>query len=93
MTTGPDNSTYANANYFYYYRHHGVYRHCMIRRSLLRNATVLGAVGAAGLTAAGPADAALPAGMPAYRYLRDALRLPLRYNPTGEFIFPCIRGV
>jgi hypothetical protein len=31
--------------------------------------------------------------MPTYRYLRDALTLPLRYNPTGEFIFPCIRGV
>ena len=61
------------------------------RRTILRGAAVLGAGAAAGF--AGTAEAAGPAGLPAYRYLRDALRLPLRYNPTGEFIFPCIRGV
>ncbi|MGK5731696.1 hypothetical protein [Streptomyces sp. URMC 124] len=43
------------------------------------------------LAGAGPARAAGPAGMLAYRYLRDALVGPLR--PTGEVIFPCIRGV
>jgi Fe-S cluster biosynthesis and repair protein YggX len=62
----------------------------MNRRTLLKGA----AAGLAG-TAAAPAAAraALPAGMPTYTYLRDALTLPLNYNPTGEFIFPCIRGV
>src|SRR5687768_14245043 len=62
----------------------------MNRRTLLRGA----AAGLAGTAVTpGAAQAALPAGMPAYTYLRDALRLPLNYNPTGEFIFPCIRGV
>jgi hypothetical protein len=65
----------------------------MRRRSLL----AYGAAGIAGFTApavlAGAARAAQPAGMPRYTYLRDALKLPLSYNPTGEFIFPCIRGV
>jgi hypothetical protein len=62
----------------------------MNRRTLLKGA----AAGLAG-TAVAPAAAraALPAGMPTYTYLRDALTLPLNYNPTGEFIFPCIRGV
>ena len=63
------------------------------RRNVLRGA-VAGAVGvtvgAGTARAAGP-----PAGMPAYRYLRDAIVLsaPPAHNPTGEFIFPCIRGV
>lgn len=65
----------------------------MDRRSLLRGAAALGAAGVAGLTAPRAAQAAGPAGMPTYTYLRDALKLPLSYNPTGEFIFPCIRGV
>ncbi|WP_250036237.1 hypothetical protein [Paractinoplanes maris] len=65
----------------------------MDRRSLLRGAAVVGAAGVSGLAIPGTARAAGPAGMPTYRYLRDALTLPLRYNPTGEFIFPCIRGV
>jgi hypothetical protein len=62
----------------------------MNRRTLLKGA----AAGLAG-TAVAPAaaQAARPAGMPTYTYLRDALKLPLTYNPTGEFIFPCIRGV
>jgi Fe-S cluster biosynthesis and repair protein YggX len=66
------------------------------RRGVLRGAAVLGAATAAGGTAIGlaaTADAAGPGGMPTYRYLRDALQMPLRYNPTNEFIFPCIRGV
>jgi hypothetical protein len=61
----------------------------MNRRTLVIGAAAAGAVAALPR----PAAAALPAGMPTYRYVRDALRLPLRYNPTGEFIFPCIRGV
>ncbi|MEV6302206.1 hypothetical protein AB0M02_22510 [Actinoplanes sp. NPDC051861] len=58
-----------------------------------RNLLLGGLAGLSGLAAASPAHAAGPAGMPTYRYLRDALRMPLNYNPTGEFIFPCIRGV
>jgi hypothetical protein len=43
------------------------------------------------LTAA-PASAG-PAGFPTYAYLRTAFdKSNLTYNPTGEFIFPCIRG-
>ncbi|GAA0807771.1 hypothetical protein [Spirilliplanes yamanashiensis] len=66
------------------------------RRTVIRGAAVAGAATAAGgaaVTLTGTAEAAGPAGMPTYRYLRDALRMPLRYNPTGEFIFPCVRGV
>jgi hypothetical protein len=70
------------------------------RRGMLRGAALLGTAAAAGgltaavggLAAAAPALAG-PAGMPTYLFLRDALARPLRYNPTGEFIFPCIRGV
>lgn len=61
----------------------------------MRRRALLGGVLAAGSAALVPQSAqaaALPGGMPEYRYLRDALRMPLRYNPTGEFIFPCIRG-
>ncbi|MFI6098104.1 hypothetical protein ACIA8G_21300 [Lentzea sp. NPDC051213] len=57
------------------------------RRQLLIGtaAAVLGA-------SAGEAMAA-PAGFPDYRYLRLALvKSKLRYNPTNELIFPCIRG-
>jgi hypothetical protein len=67
------------------------------RRGVLRGAAVLGAAaaaGAGGIALAGNANAAGPGGMPTFAYLRDALTIPqLRYNPTGEFIFPCIRGV
>jgi Fe-S cluster biosynthesis and repair protein YggX len=69
------------------------------RRTVLRGA----AVGAAALTmgagstllTAGTARAAGPAGMPTYRYIRDAIVFPRvpAHNPTNEFIFPCIRGV
>jgi hypothetical protein len=62
-----------------------------MRRRTLLSGVAAGAT--AGLLAPSGARAALPAGMPTYRYLRDALVPPLRYDPTGEFIFPCIRGV
>ncbi|WP_395848931.1 hypothetical protein [Cystobacter fuscus] len=36
---------------------------------------------------------AAPAGFPAYTYIGTAFnKNNLRYNPTGELIFPCIRG-
>lgn len=42
---------------------------------------------------AGPALAG-PAGFPNYAYLGQALdHASLRYNPTKELIFPCVRGV
>ncbi|WP_431926172.1 hypothetical protein [Nonomuraea jabiensis] len=67
----------------------------LTRRGVLRGAATLGAATTAGLVAR-PATAgatARPAGLPVFRYVRDALALPLHYNRTGEFIFPCIRGV
>jgi hypothetical protein len=65
----------------------------LTRRTVLRGAALTGAAAVAGTALTPGAAVAGPAGMPTYRYLRDALRMPLRYNPTGEFIFPCIRGV
>lgn len=65
------------------------------RRRLLTGA---GAVVGAGLVApligpASPASAA-PAGFPNYQYIGTAFtKANLRYNPTNELIFPCIRGV
>ena len=62
------------------------------RRHVLRGAaataTVLAVGGAAGGTAA-----AAPGGFPDHRYLKTLLTpSQLRYNPTGEIIFPCVRG-
>ncbi|MEW1838429.1 hypothetical protein AB0392_10790 [Nonomuraea angiospora] len=67
----------------------------LTRRGVLRGAAALGAATTAGLVAppATAASADRPAGLPVFRYVRDALALPLHYNRTGEFIFPCIRGV
>ncbi|KJK42521.1 hypothetical protein UK23_36795 [Lentzea aerocolonigenes] len=58
------------------------------RRLLLGSAALLaGTAGVAGTAAAAPA------GFPDYRYRRLALvKSKLRYNPTGELIFPTIRG-
>ncbi|GAB3862822.1 hypothetical protein GCM10027610_108010 [Dactylosporangium cerinum] len=39
------------------------------------------------------AHAAAPAGFPTYQYLGQPLPANLAYNPTGELIFPCIRGM
>jgi hypothetical protein len=67
------------------------------RRSLLRAAGGIGAavtLGGLGSLAAGSAAPAAPAGFPDYAYLGQPLDMAnLRYNPTGELIFPCIRGV
>ncbi|MFI6229495.1 hypothetical protein ACIBCR_19520 [Micromonospora echinospora] len=66
------------------------------RRALLRGAAAAGVATAttgAGLAATATPALAGPAGFPNYRYVRDAFAQPLRYNPTGEFIFPCVRGV
>jgi hypothetical protein len=66
------------------------------RRALLRGAAAAGVATAAtgaGLAATATPALAGPAGFPSYRYVRDAFAGPLRYNPTGEFIFPCVRGV
>src|SRR5690349_14120005 len=60
----------------------------LTRRGLLAGAAALGA------SALIPAVAtAAPAGFPDYPNQRLALvKSQLRYNPTGELIFPCIRG-
>jgi hypothetical protein len=63
----------------------------MIDRRLL----LLGAAGATvgGLLPGAPASAA-PAGFPTYQYIGTPFnKASLRYNPTNELIFPCIRGV
>lgn len=62
----------------------------MNRRQLL-----LGAAGATlGSLAISAPAAAAPAGFPTYKYLGVPFdKSALRYNPTGELIFPCIRGV
>jgi hypothetical protein len=64
------------------------------RRSALRLGAALGTglvLTGAGLDA-GSASAG-PAGFPTYRYLKTALdKAALKYNPTNELIFPCIRG-
>jgi len=67
------------------------------RRAFLRGAALIGTAAAAGgagaLGLAGPALAG-PAGFPGYANPADALDVgSLRYNPTGELIFPCVRGV
>ena len=69
------------------------------RRILLRGAVATSAalaVGAAAGTATASAaagHAAAPGGFPDYRYVKTLLTpSQLKYNPTGEIIFPCIRG-
>jgi hypothetical protein len=64
------------------------------RRTTLRVAAGLG-LGLVALPALGSGTAsAAPAGFPQYRFLRTAFdKSKLKYNPTGELIFPCIRGV
>ncbi|WP_326769667.1 hypothetical protein OG978_38575 [Streptomyces sp. NBC_01591] len=64
----------------------------MGRRVFLRSAAAAGTVLATGAITTGTAAAA-PAGFPDYRYVRTLLDpSQLKYNPTGEIIFPCIRG-
>ncbi|APU15422.1 twin-arginine translocation signal domain-containing protein [Actinoalloteichus fjordicus] len=63
------------------------------RRRFLQAATTGATVLAAGTLGAPPALAA-PGGFPDYRYVRTLLRPDqLGYDPTGEIIFPCVRGV
>ncbi|MGH3648026.1 MAG: hypothetical protein ACRDTM_12725, partial [Micromonosporaceae bacterium] len=51
-------------------------------------------LGGLGSLAAGAPAVAGPAGFPSYAYLGQPLnKAALRYNPTNELIFPCIRGV
>ncbi len=65
------------------------------RRRLLAGAGAL-AGGALVAPLAGPVQpaAAAPAGFPDYQYIGTPfVKANLRYNPTNELIFPCIRGV
>jgi hypothetical protein len=63
------------------------------RRQVLAGAA--GVAGALAIPSLAPtaAHAAAPAGFPTYAYLGQPLPANLAYNPTGELIFPCIRGV
>jgi hypothetical protein len=59
------------------------------RRDVFRAAAVTGI----GLAAGAGVASAEPAGFPTYRYQGVALdKSKLIYNPTGELIFPCVRG-
>lgn len=63
------------------------------RRFFLRTTTATGALLALGELGSTAALAA-PGGFPNYTHVRTLLRPEqLAYNPTGEIIFPCIRGV
>ncbi|WP_433044760.1 twin-arginine translocation signal domain-containing protein [Dactylosporangium sp. CS-033363] len=66
----------------------------MNRRQLLKGAALAGGATAIGALQLPSAGSAAPAGFPDYRYLGVPFnKSALRYNPTGELIFPCIRGV
>jgi hypothetical protein len=63
------------------------------RREMLLGTAGLGAALSLGTALPSIASAA-PAGFPDYRFVRTAFdKSKLKYNPTGELIFPCIRGV
>jgi hypothetical protein len=63
------------------------------RRTILRGALMVGGAAVLRGVGAGVADAA-PAGFPDYQYIGTPFnKAALRYNPTNELIFPCIRGV
>ncbi|WP_426504004.1 twin-arginine translocation signal domain-containing protein [Dactylosporangium sp. McL0621] len=66
----------------------------MNRRQLLKGAALgTGAAAIGALPLPSPASAA-PAGFPSYQYIGVPFdKAALRYNPTNELIFPCIRGV
>jgi len=59
-----------------------------------RRLFLAGAAGAAAAAFLPSPAAAGPAGFPTYQYLGTAFnKANLRYNPTNELIFPCIRGM
>ena len=64
------------------------------RRTVLGAAAGLGiGIGLGGAPHGAGTAAAAPAGFPDYRFLGVAFdKNALAYNPTGELIFPCIRG-
>src|SRR5687768_13345545 len=65
------------------------------RRTVLRGgAVVLGAAAVSPLVGTAAPALAGPAGFPTYTYLGTPFtKSALRYNPTNELIFPCVRGV
>jgi hypothetical protein len=67
------------------------------RRQLLRGGAAVGGLalgGALGALGAGAPALAGPAGFPTYQYIGTPFtKANLRYNPTGELIFPSLRGV
>ncbi|AWS43048.1 hypothetical protein [Streptosporangium sp. 'caverna'] len=71
--------------------------HALTRRRLMGVAAGAGIAGGLGLATSRGASAraaAGPAGFPAYQYVGMPLDAAnLRYNPTKELIFPCVRGM
>ncbi|WP_433076061.1 hypothetical protein ACQP1P_30720 [Dactylosporangium sp. CA-052675] len=67
----------------------------MNRRQLLKGAALsTGAAAIGALSLRATAASAAPAGFPNYQYIGVPFnKSALRYNPTNELIFPCIRGV
>jgi hypothetical protein len=64
------------------------------RRQLLAGAAATAAASGLGALAIGDPAQAAPAGFPTYKYVGVPFdKSALRYNPTNELIFPCIRGM
>ncbi|MET8979325.1 hypothetical protein ABZX85_27330 [Streptomyces sp. NPDC004539] len=68
--------------------------HPLDRRLFLRAGAATTAALAVGTTLDAQPAAAAPGGFPDYKYVRTLLTASqLKYNPTNEIIFPCVRGV
>ncbi|WP_369030254.1 MULTISPECIES: hypothetical protein [Streptomyces] len=68
--------------------------HHLGRRLFLRAGAATGAALTVGTTLGAQPAAAAPGGFPNYTYKGTLLTASqLKYNPTNEIIFPCIRGV
>jgi hypothetical protein len=64
------------------------------RRQLLSGAVAVGGAVVLGGTALPGSATAGPAGFPTYQFIGTPFnKASLRYNPSNELIFPCIRGV
>ncbi|MPY47469.1 glycoside hydrolase family protein [Streptomyces acidicola] len=71
-----------------------MHEHHLDRRLFLRAGAATGAALTVGTAVGAQPAAAAPGGFPDYTYVRTLLTASqLKYNPTGEIIFPCVRGV
>ncbi|EFL29209.1 putative secreted protein [Streptomyces himastatinicus ATCC 53653] len=75
------------------YEPHQPSRRILLKSAAATTAALTVGTAASPALAAAPAPAAAPGGFPDYRYVKTLLTPgQLKYNPTGEIIFPCIRG-